>query len=95
MPAGLGALPYALAWFGSSLAAGVGITLTGFAISVGVGAAAFAVLGYGVKRALNIADPADYARNSSYQTSVRGTQEPRLIVYGQARVGGIDRKSVV
>jgi hypothetical protein len=85
----VGALAGFTAVAGSSIAATIGIASAGYALSLGIGAATFAVLGYGIKRSMSLNDPADMGRSASYQVSVRGTQEPRSKAYGQVKIGGV------
>lgn len=83
----LGAVAGLTAVFGSGIAAAFGIT-AGYALSLGIGAAAFATIGYGIKRSIDVKDPSAFDPGTNYQVSIRNTLAPRNIVYGKAKVGG-------
>lgn len=83
----LGAVAGLTAVFGSGIAAAFGIT-AGYALSLGIGAAAFATIGYGIKRSIDVKDPSAFDPSTNYQVSLRDTLAPRNIVYGIAKVGG-------
>lgn len=60
----------------------------GFALSLGVGAAILGVVAYQAKRVMGMKDRRGGERVASHQVAVRGTAEPRKIVYGEALISG-------
>lgn len=88
MPPVVAALTGLTAVFGAGVAAAFGVT-AGFALSLGIGAAAFATIGYGIKRQFDVQDPSAFDPGANYQISLRDTLAPRNIVYGVAKVGGV------
>lgn len=85
-------MPVAIAGFvgGLGLFAGaaVGVSL-GWGAALAVGSIIIAGTIVGVKRATELKDPGQLAVASGREVMVRSTEVPRIIVYGQAAVGGL------
>ena len=60
----------------------------GFTLALAVGATVLGVVAYQAKRVMGMRDERGTGSITSHQTAVRGTVEPRKILYGEALVSG-------
>lgn len=82
------AVPLFIFGLGSAVASTFGIVV-GWAAGLAIGSAAIVLTVAGARRAAKLDDPADAGYQTGQQISIRSTEAPRNIVYGEALVGGV------
>jgi hypothetical protein len=83
------AVPGVVAFIGASLLGGIGVTAASAAVIMAVGSAAIALTVASARRAAKLDDPSRAGYSSGHSITIRSTEAPRNIVYGEANVGGV------
>lgn len=82
-------MPGVVAFVGASILGGIGVGAASAALIMGVGSAAIALTVASARRAAKLDDQSDAGYSVGQQVSIRSTEAPRNIVYGEANVGGV------